>query len=224
MTDKRKALQTTNCSTVYMNLCAPNVHKVKHPPLYQQYAADISANPKPVLVSTRPTVEETERGRASCCRRLRTSTMSRDVSGHRDTLLTAPSTTRNLGRESVDFRIETLDTMHFNLYHLTDVGLRVQADADDDEKATDEDQEQGLVDLAMKLMADKIEAVRAKCFFELIDGGQSSKLTLCAAQQKEDKAEAFLDELMVHMVRRLAKHTSLAQYLVPHEFDFKRIK
>ena len=100
------------------------------------------------------------------------------------------------GRESVDFRIETLDTLHFNLYYLTDVGLRVQANADDDEKATDEDQEQGLVYLAMKRMADKIEAGRAKCFFERIDGGQSSKFTLCAAQQKEDKAEMFRNLLV----------------------------
>ena len=82
---------------------------------------------------------------------------------------------------------EKMDCIHFNVYHLNELGLRVSAETMESELApNDEKQDEShLVDLALKRMTEIIEAKRALFSTERLDGATNSKFTLQIDEQKE---------------------------------------
>ena len=83
--------------------------------------------------------------------------------------------------------LDLIDTVHFNVFHLQHVGLRVPAqeptdDADDDEKEQDADD---LVDTEMRRIAAHIHRLRELSAFERIDNTKNSKFTIKASEENE---------------------------------------
>jgi len=86
--------------------------------------------------------------------------------------------------ESVHFYIELMDTLHFNIFHLKEVGLRidvaeVKTDGDDDDEDT-------LVDAAMLRARDIIKRKRKEYAFDRMDGTETSKFTIVGTQKEDD--------------------------------------
>ncbi len=82
--------------------------------------------------------------------------------------------------------IDKMDCIHFNVYHLHELGLRVPADTAQSVLAPDGDEqdESQSVDLALKRMAETVEAKRALFSTERLDGAANSKFTLQINEQK----------------------------------------
>tara|TARA_B100001765_G_scaffold210329_1_gene171483 strand:- start:401 stop:1135 length:735 start_codon:yes stop_codon:yes gene_type:complete len=82
---------------------------------------------------------------------------------------------------------EKMDCIHFNVYHLNELGLRVSAETMESELApNDEKQDEShLVDLALQRMTEIIESKRALFSTERLDGATNSKFTLQIDEQKE---------------------------------------
>ena len=82
---------------------------------------------------------------------------------------------------------EKMDIIHFNVYHLHELGLRVPAETmqPDLKEDGDEQDESLLVDHALKKMAKVIESKRAMFGSERLDGAKNSKFTLQISEQKE---------------------------------------
>ena len=81
--------------------------------------------------------------------------------------------------------VDKMDSIHFNVYHLNELGLRVEVDSaentSEDEKRGDSD----LVDQDLKNMTKVIEAKRAFFSNERLDGAANSKFTLQINEEKE---------------------------------------
>ncbi len=83
--------------------------------------------------------------------------------------------------------IDRIDSVHFLVHHLTELGLRVSAETMQSElPSEDEEQDEAhLVDVALKKMGKEIESKRAKFSTERLDGATNSKFTLQINEQKE---------------------------------------
>ncbi len=82
--------------------------------------------------------------------------------------------------------MERLDSIHFMVHHLNELGLRVSAKAMESEVVPDDEEkdEHHLTDLALKRMAEIIESKRAWFSNERLDGATNSKFTLQINEQK----------------------------------------
>ena len=82
--------------------------------------------------------------------------------------------------------IDRIDSIHFMVHHLTELGLRVSMEAMESELAPDDEEqdESLLVDLALKRMGKEIESKRARFTTERLDGAANSKFTLQINEQK----------------------------------------
>ena len=78
--------------------------------------------------------------------------------------------------------LDLIEALHFNVFHLEHVGLRVPALPSDDEK--EDGDEDDLVDAEMRRIAAHILRLRTLFAFERIDNTQNSKFTIKA--QEED--------------------------------------
>ena len=87
------------------------------------------------------------------------------------------------GAQPLNFYVETMDTLHFNLFHLEHVGLRIHV-ADADAKAGDD---QDLVDAVVLRMRDIIRLKREQFRFDRMDSAQNNKFTLVAPQQLQPR-------------------------------------
>ena len=87
--------------------------------------------------------------------------------------------------------LDLIDTLHFNVFHLRHVGLRVDADTqqeDNEEKKDDDD----LVDPEMRRVAELIYRLRSEFAFERIDNTQNTKFTLKAQEELQgDRGGTF---------------------------------
>ena len=75
---------------------------------------------------------------------------------------------------------DKMDCIHFNVFHLHELGLRVTAEAAESELAPDDEEqdESKSVDLALKRMAKEIAKKRTLFSTERLDGAANSKFTL----------------------------------------------
>ena len=75
---------------------------------------------------------------------------------------------------------EQMDTVHFNIYHLHDVGLRVSAEVLESEVAPDDEKqdESHLFDLAIKRLSKEMRAKGAAFGNERLNGSDNVKFTL----------------------------------------------
>ena len=99
---------------------------------------------------------------------------------------------RNRGRvgtKAVHFYVDYMDSLHFNVLHLVDVGLRVNTD-DNLEHNQNRD---GLKDLALFKMSREIQSKRERCFFERLDG--TSKFSLCSTVESNHCAKGGMTKL-----------------------------
>ena len=82
--------------------------------------------------------------------------------------------------EEANWFIEQMDLMHFNIYHLHELGLRVAAEVLESEVAPDDEKqdESQLFDLAMKRMAKEMRAKQKAFGNERLDGSANTKFSL----------------------------------------------
>ena len=80
-----------------------------------------------------------------------------------------------------------MECLHFNVYHLHELGLRVSTDERTSDLVSnqEEDDDTDLVDVALQRMAKVIESKRALFSTERLDGATNSKFTLQIDEQKE---------------------------------------
>ena len=92
-------------------------------------------------------------------------------------------------QEEVHFYIDIMDSLHFNMLHLVDAGLRVnivQKD-DDDPNELNENHKESVVDQKMLKIAQQIHRKRQQCFFERLDETKkNSKYSLCSTVVSND--------------------------------------
>ena len=84
--------------------------------------------------------------------------------------------------------LDLIDTLHFNVFHLEHVGLRVPLlHNDDDLKADDDDDEceEDLVDAEVRRVAAEIHHLRSQFAFERIDNTKNSKFTIKAQEEQQ---------------------------------------
>ena len=83
--------------------------------------------------------------------------------------------------------IDRMDSIHFLVHHLTELGLRVSKETKESVLGPDDEkQDESLsVDLALKRMGKEIEAKRAALSTQRLDGTTNSKFTIQIAEQKE---------------------------------------
>ena len=83
--------------------------------------------------------------------------------------------------------IDRMDSIHFLVHHLTELGLRVSAETKESVLGPDDEkQDESLsVELALKRMGREIEAKRAALSTQRLDGTTNSKFTIQIAEQKE---------------------------------------
>ena len=76
--------------------------------------------------------------------------------------------------------IDKMDSIHFNVYHLTELGLRVPAEVMESGLAPNDEKqdESNLVDEALRRMGREIESKRTVFSSERLDGAVNSKFTL----------------------------------------------
>ena len=88
---------------------------------------------------------------------------------------------------ATNFYMEQMDKLHFYLCHLEEMGLRIPTQLIENEmKAMDEEQEeQSLVDEAVKKMTKQIAARRNVLSVERLDGATNNKFNLSTTEQKE---------------------------------------
>ena len=76
---------------------------------------------------------------------------------------------------------EQMDRVHFNIYHLHELGLRVSAEVLESEVGPDDDEKQDeshLFDLAIKRMAREMQGKRGVFDMERLNGSANSKFTM----------------------------------------------
>ena len=118
------------------------------------------------------------------------------------------------GMESVWF-IDRIDTIHFMVHHLTELGLRVSAKTLENElnlNETKEDESES-VDLALRRLGREIDAKRAEFSTERLDGAKNSKFTL---QVTEQNGSADMFEL-----EKVSKFSSSSHFANALLFPFK---
>ncbi len=83
--------------------------------------------------------------------------------------------------------IDRVDSIHFMVHHLTELGLRVSMEAMESELAPDDEDEDEslLVDRTLKRLGKEIESKRALFSNQRLDGATNSKFTLQINEQKE---------------------------------------
>ena len=83
--------------------------------------------------------------------------------------------------------IDKMDSIHFNVYHLTELGLRVPAEVMESELTPNDEKldESNLVNEALRRMGMVIESKRAVFSSERLDGAVNSKFTLQIDDQTE---------------------------------------
>ena len=91
--------------------------------------------------------------------------------------------------------MEKLDSMHFNIFHLQELGLRVSSEMLENEMKVDgkEMDESQLFDLGLKRMAQVIEAKRSAFSNERLDGIKNVKFNLQINEQTIDGIHAGSD-------------------------------
>jgi hypothetical protein len=82
---------------------------------------------------------------------------------------------------------DRMDSIHFMVHHLTELGLRVPAKAMESERASDDEEKDDsfLVDVALQRMGKEIESKRSAFSTERLGGATNSKFTLQIEDQKE---------------------------------------
>ncbi len=112
------------------------------------------------------------------------------------------------GMESSWF-IDRMDSIHFMVYHLTELGLRVSAKTMESAVAPDDDEkdEAVLVDLALKEMGKEIEAKRREFSTERLDGAANSKFTLNVEEKKESGGILVQSDLVMFWSGKWSKCT-----------------
>ena len=87
---------------------------------------------------------------------------------------------------------EKMDVLHFNVYHLQELGLRVEPDVIQKEMATAHEETDGahLASLALQRMAEVIEAKRTAFSTRRLDGNANSKFTLQIDEQQKGGVDA----------------------------------
>ena len=95
----------------------------------------------------------------------------------------------SVGAKGMEYHsgIDRLDSIHFVVHHLNELGLRVSAEAMESELVPDDEEkdEAHLTDLALKRMAAVIESKRTLFSNQRLDGVTNSKFTLQIDEQKE---------------------------------------
>ena len=82
------------------------------------------------------------------------------------------------GKEGIHIYIDMMDSLHFNILHLNDVGLRVNVNLEHESNYDDDD---SLVNEAYLRMTREIILKREEGFLERLDGaGKGSKFSLCS--------------------------------------------
>ena len=83
--------------------------------------------------------------------------------------------------------VDKMDCIHFNIYHLQELGLRVSTDEMKSDLVSNEDEqdEAHLVDIALQRMGKVIESKRALFSTERLDGATNSKFVLQIDEQTE---------------------------------------
>ena len=100
--------------------------------------------------------------------------------------------------KELNFFIRTMDTLHFNIFHLFDVGLRidlsdVKNDDGDDNDAREDDS--SLVDAAVLRIRDIVRAKRKQCAFDRMDGADAkSKFTVDGGVQQKILTQKGFDQ------------------------------
>ena len=91
-------------------------------------------------------------------------------------------------KESTNFYVETMDTLHFYLCHLEEMGLRIPTELlQTERKAVDEEQdEESLVDEVLKRMTREVMARRKVHGADRLDGATNTKFNLSTTEQKGD--------------------------------------
>ncbi len=82
---------------------------------------------------------------------------------------------------------DRMDSIHFLVHHLTELGLRVPAKAMESELASDDEEKDDsfLVDVALQRMGQIIESKRTALSTERLGGATNSKFTLQIDEEKE---------------------------------------
>ena len=91
-------------------------------------------------------------------------------------------------KDGDNFYVETLDSLHFFLCHLEEMGLRVPAELlQSTMKAVDEEQaEESLVDAVLKRMALEIAARRKLHSVDRLDGATNTKFNISTTEKREE--------------------------------------
>ena len=112
-----------------------------------------------------------------------------------------------------NFFIATIDTLHFNVFHLRDVGLRIDLSdlkTDDDDDAKDIDDDSSLVDAAMLRIRDIIRLKRKQFAFDRMDGADAkNKFTIDGATQKQTLTQKGIEICTNSQIRN--KHLKYGQ-------------
>ena len=94
-------------------------------------------------------------------------------------------------QEDVHFYIDIMDSLHFNLLHLEDAGLRVRFDANQKLQKTD-----GLVDQKMLRIKREIQLKRQQTVFPRIDAtAKNSKFSLCSTVENNVVTKGGMTEV-----------------------------
>ena len=90
-------------------------------------------------------------------------------------------------KEEKELFLGLIDTVHFNVFHLEHLGLRVPSDSDAHEQKDDEMErdEHDLVDTEMRRIAKQIHRLRSLSAFPRIESTKNSKFTLQTSEEKE---------------------------------------
>ncbi len=95
--------------------------------------------------------------------------------------------------ESTNFYVDTLDALHFYLFHLEEMGLRIPMELlETAAKAVDEEQDDdSLVDAVAKVMAQEIAARRKLLSVDRLDGANNTKFNISTTDKKEETTDGL---------------------------------
>jgi len=131
--------------------------------------------------------------------------------------------------ESVHFYIELMDTLHFNIFHLKEVGLRIDvADAKTDAKAEDDD-EDTLVDAEMLRIRDIIKLKREQYTFDRMDSADTNKFTIVGTQKgvkddEEGNNQLMMEGMLEFINADVAGAELLKRYVVRENYDSESVE
>ena len=118
---------------------------------------------------------------------------------------------RSNEQKRVHFYVETMDTLHFNILHLVDVGLRTEVVVD----SVDSQSGGGLRDEAMLEMDREIKQKREQYHFPRIDPSETSKFSLnFSAKNKEQNQEGLttVDRLKAGILEKGGTESALKEF------------